>query len=357
MAPNDAVRDLKLALLLIAQLSETPAQAPGELARRLGIDEDELGRLVTLVTMCGLPPYSPDELLEIEIDARHVELKSGPASALAAPARLTLAETEALSAALMLVGNRLGDDHAHPLTSLVEKVRASLASASDPLDASTAPATERTLGAAPGPEDSTILAALWRAASQGRRVRIEYYAASSDSSSVRQIDPFGIRNFGGVWYVAAYCHQAQEERLFRVDRVRSAISTGERFETASDPRLERWAAAPFSPSVDTLEAVVRFRGDAARRAVEAWPECAREARPSKNRPTVAKDSATGAAARQSPAEGTPASTDVVITIPYRQEGWMVRELLPYLDGAMIESPPTLQAAYAAVVTELCNRYR
>ena len=59
----------------------------------------------------------------------------------------------------------------------------------------------------------------------------------------------------GAWYVGAYCHRAEDERMFRVDRIRGLRSTGEHFE--ADPTAfesgEVYNPEPTDPRV-TLRA-------------------------------------------------------------------------------------------------------
>ncbi len=48
--------------------------------------------------------------------------------------------------------------------------------------------------------------------------------------TTRRIDPEVVFFATGEWYVGAYCHRAHDERMFRVDRIRSVEPTGETFE-------------------------------------------------------------------------------------------------------------------------------
>ena len=48
--------------------------------------------------------------------------------------------------------------------------------------------------------------------------------------TTRVVDPWRVFHAFGAWYLAAWCHRADGERLFRVDRVRAVRPTGEHFE-------------------------------------------------------------------------------------------------------------------------------
>jgi proteasome accessory factor C len=70
-----------------------------------------------------------------------------------------------------------------------------------------------------------------RAAVDAReRLEVEYYSASRDQLATRRIDPEHVFSGLGNWYVVAWDHLAEDERLFRVDRIRSVRPTGETFE-------------------------------------------------------------------------------------------------------------------------------
>src|SRR5205823_11739170 len=84
-----------------------------------------------------------------------------------------------------------------------------------------------TAGTAHGAE---TLEAIRRAAGDRRRLEIEYYAASRDATSTRQIDPEEVFAAMGNWYVVAWDRGADGERMFRVDRIRTVRETAERFE-------------------------------------------------------------------------------------------------------------------------------
>ena len=80
--------------------------------------------------------------------------------------------------------------------------------------------------------------------------------------TTRVIDPWRVFHAFGSWYVAAWCHRAGAERLFRVDRIRAVRPTGERYDPAEH------AAA------DSDDAVYRPRPDDPRVTLRLAPEAA-----------------------------------------------------------------------------------
>lgn len=67
-----------------------------------------------------------------------------------------------------------------------------------------------------------LLDQLRSAARDRRRVAIDYYSFAHDEHTEREIDPYQVFADHGRWYVAAWCHRAEGERVFRLDRVGAA---------------------------------------------------------------------------------------------------------------------------------------
>jgi proteasome accessory factor C len=64
------------------------------------------------------------------------------------------------------------------------------------------------------------------AATDHERVEIDYYSFARDEMTTRVVDPWRVFHAFGAWYLAAWCHRAEDERLFRVDRVRAVRALG-----------------------------------------------------------------------------------------------------------------------------------
>ncbi len=104
-----------------------------------------------------------------------------------------------------------------------------------------------------------------------RRLRIEYYSHSSSATTTREIDPEEVFFAIGNWYVVAWDNASDEERMFRADRIRSADSTGERFE----PRGLAGAGRPLYSPTDR-DVSVRLLLKPAARWVAEYYEIAEE---------------------------------------------------------------------------------
>ncbi len=110
----------------------------------------------------------------------------------------------------------------------------------------------------PAPE---VLPVLQRAVFGGRRLRL-HYAARDSEPGWRTVDPVGLVDADGEWYLLATRDGA--DRTYRVSRVRDAEVLDEPAAATGDVDLERlWdeRRTRFRASMGTLPARVRIRAD------------------------------------------------------------------------------------------------
>ena len=129
---------------------------------------------------------------------------------LAAPLRLSRAEASALLVALQTLRSSAGPEVLPSIDSAVAKIEEAVGST--PV-ASVAPP------AGPAAATRSILDAALR---EGRQLRLRYLVASRDEVTERVVDPLGIVAAGGVVYLDAWCHRADDRRSFRLDRILEA---------------------------------------------------------------------------------------------------------------------------------------
>jgi proteasome accessory factor C len=232
---------LQRVLALVPWILAHPGVTITELAARFEVSEPELERDLELLPMCGLPPYTADRLIDVSVIDGGVEIRL--AEYFERPLRLTPAEGLALLAAGRALLAVPGSDSDGPLATALGKLDQALG----------APG-----GLAVDVGASDQLQRLQDAAADDERVEIDYYSFARDEMTTRVIDPWRVFHAFGTWYVAAWCHRAEAERLFRVDRVRAVRATGEHFDPESrtddesrdlvyrprpdDPRVTLWLA-------------------------------------------------------------------------------------------------------------------
>jgi proteasome accessory factor C len=208
-----------------------------EVCARFELDPDELLSDVALVTMVGVPPYSPGDLFDVVVEEGRVWVHLSPS--FDRSLRLTPEEALALVAAGASVLAVPGADVSGPLARGLDKLATTLGI--DPEDA-----FDIDLGrAAPG-----VLAAVQQATEEHRRLRLSYYTHSRDQHTEREVDPYRVHAEQGRWYVVGFDHMRAEVRLFRVDRVLAATVLDESFEPPHElPEPELFEAGADDPRV------------------------------------------------------------------------------------------------------------
>jgi predicted DNA-binding transcriptional regulator YafY len=72
------------------------------------------------------------------------------------------------------------------------------------------------------PEEES-LAVIEEALATGQNLRLRYYAAGTETLTQRVVEPYRIERRGETPYLIGFCHRAQAERMFRVDRIYAVV--------------------------------------------------------------------------------------------------------------------------------------
>lgn len=257
-------------LALVPWVAAHDGPLVADVCARFGCTEQELVDDVELLFMCGLHPYTPDMLIEVDIAGGRVWIRY--AEYFSRPLRLTPAEGLALLAAGQVVLAGPGADPDGPLARGLGKLAAALG-VGDP----------ETVEVALGPAAAEVLRDLQDAAARSRQVEIEYYSFGRDRWSERVVDPYAVFTAGGQWYLAAWCHAVDDERLFRVDRVRRARV----LDSAFDPPTAPPDFAVYRPRPEDRRVTLELE-PAGRWVVEQYPaEAVEDAPDGRTRVTLA----------------------------------------------------------------------
>ena len=223
MSRITASERLKRLLALLPWVAAHEGPTVEEVCARFALSTEDLLSDVALVSMVGIPPYSPGDLFDIVVEGGRVWVHLQPSFDRAL--RLTPEEALGLVAAGASLLAVPGADPQGPLARGLAKVAATLGvNADDAIDVD--------LGYA----SASVLSALQEASAGRRRVRIDYYAHGRDEHTTREVDPFRVYADHGQWYVVGFDHLREEERLFRIDRVMSVETLEDRFEPPDDVR-------------------------------------------------------------------------------------------------------------------------
>ena len=239
MTSDRTATRLSRILALIPYVLAKDGAKVSEILERFGYTEGELTRDLNTVFFCGLPGYTPGDLMEAYIDGDEVIIDA--ADYFARAPRLTSMEALGLIAAGMAI---LGSGQGSPdLGKAVDKLtRALLPDAGSTIDVDVS-------------GDSENLAALKSAATEQRVVRITYRSLTHEEETVRDIEPWAVVTTLGNWYVRGHCRMVDAERVFRVDRIRRMEVLDEEFERPKDlpdPGIG------YTPSDDDIAARIKL---------------------------------------------------------------------------------------------------
>ncbi len=203
-APVDTAGRLRRLLAILAWLAQEGEAPIDEVAAQFDLSPQALVTELEMAACCGVPPYTPDQLMEIVVTDTTVSTRVG--TALARPRRLSPSEGFALAASARALLAVPGSDEGGALSRALAKLDRALGSEQVDVELD-APAH---------------LQEVREALTSRRRLAISYYSASSDRVTDREIAPLRVFASDGHWYVDAWCDTAGDLRRFRVDRIGTA---------------------------------------------------------------------------------------------------------------------------------------
>ena len=254
MSVETASARLQRLLAMVPWIAAQDGPTLDEVGQRFGISQEQLADDLAVMWLVGLPPYTPDALIDVVQEGDRVWIHF--AEVFAQPQRLTPDQAVALLSAGASVLALPGADADGVLAKGVAKLAAVLG-----VDA------DQVLDVDLGGSDPEILDALRRAVREHRRVHLDYWSYGRDTRTERDVDPYLVHAEDGALYLLAHCHRAGGERRFRVDRINRAVLLDETFE----PPVE--AAAParvFQADADDPRVTLRLAPEA-RWVLDAYP--------------------------------------------------------------------------------------
>lgn len=213
-ARRSATARLERLLALVPWVAARPDGASvSEVCSRFGVNRAELADDIDTVMMTGIHPFTPDTLIDAQVEGDRVTIRY--ADEFARPLRLTGDEAVALIAAargLAAVPGRTEDD---PLERAIDKLESTLPAGGLRVDLGDA--ADETFGV------------LEVGLADRNQVEIDYVDIEGDRVVTRRVEPANLFSSAGTWYVSGWCHHAGGPRIFRVDRILAARPTGEAF--------------------------------------------------------------------------------------------------------------------------------
>jgi predicted DNA-binding transcriptional regulator YafY len=182
-----------------------------ELEDILSISRAQLAKLLERVAMVGAPDGAPDELVEIFLEGGRVHVALP--QRFTRPPRFDVREMMALLAALAPLRENAPPSIGERANELTDRI-AGLAS-------ERAAAIGKSVGdrvqiLADGAEDPAVLRTLELALRERRVIEADYWTAGRDEVSTRRIEPAGLVQVRGAWYLIA-----GDTKTFKVERFRA----------------------------------------------------------------------------------------------------------------------------------------
>ena len=258
---------LRRILLLLPYAIRHPGVGIDELATKFDVKQRELIDDLNLVFLCGLPGYGPGDLIDATIDEDRVYVRM--ADYFSAPLRLTPAEALALYAGGEALVGLPGMEEADSLRSALGKLGRALGQHDAPGGQG---GIAVQLDTAPSPHLETLQKAL----ADSRQVKLDYMSASRGELSTRTIDPWGLVASGGRWYLVAWDHLSEDERMFRADRIKDVKVLEGEAKVPDDFSPERYRRA-FIDKPDDVSVSFEISPDTARWFEDYYP--VRESQP------------------------------------------------------------------------------
>ncbi len=291
-----------------------------DLRTALNIDRKVLDEDLTLLNLINFGGGCYALYAKIEGDAVAVTRETY-GDRFARPARLSPLEAKALLWALEFIGDRLPVEADDALLSARAKVEQAIGTDNLP---------EVEIGRVQN-ANAAVSMAINHALRDDHKLEIEYWTEARGALNTRTIEPHLLVNARDAWYLVAFCHQANDQRTFRVDRIRSATVLAEHFSR----RGEIMASGPYLPFGDRAEgppaiaqsASVWCSASLARWMIEEHPSWERHV------------------------DGS-----VIVEIPYASQEWMVKEVLKHQGDAVLLQPALLRATIAQMAEEIAARY-
>jgi predicted DNA-binding transcriptional regulator YafY len=242
-------------LALLERVQERPGLTAPQLAAELGVSERTVRRYVATLQDLDIP---------VEAGRGRYGGHRLRAGYRMPPVMLTTDEAVAITLALALTGT---PGEPVPAQTALEKLLHVLPrGVSDRvqavLDAVASPSAETSRpGADPGP-----VAALAAGVVERRRCRVRH-RSHDGTTTVRELNPYGLAVVWGSLYVHGWCHLRQARRTFRVDRIDRVDLLGRKFRM---PTLDVAAAVESSLALARPEWSVSLLLDGPLADVEAW---------------------------------------------------------------------------------------
>jgi proteasome accessory factor C len=313
--PERFARLVTLAGILIEAARTGSKLSVTQVLGNLQITETELREDIDVLNVVNFGGGS--YVLYAEVSGDTIEVDPEPyGDNFAKPARLLPLEAKALVAAIDLLGDHIPEGS---LASARERIVTALGRdpATDGLQITTASG-----------DDSDVARVVSQAIAGRRLLELDYYKENEDEFTTRRVEPYQLLNGQEGWYVHSFDVERDAPRSYRLDRIKSATISKDKFEPRPgvEPDVRGW---PRTGEVETS------------RAARVWisPERARWAKEDRRVVDELKDGS------------------VVVNLHYAGENWLSREILKEAGDAVVLEPEDARRAVLEAAEALAGTAR
>ncbi len=208
-----------------------------DLAKHFKVESDVMLDDLNTLWMCGLPGYTPLELIDLAFDSGFVTIRN--AAPLAYVRTMSSSEIVALALGLDLLrenSEKLGVEQSNRIEILGKKLR----------DQSGAQ-----ISIIPN-SNTAHRSVISKAITERVPVEMTYYSTNSDRESKRLVTAYDFFRENDIEYFQGYCHSSRGMRTFRVDRI-VAVSLSESIEMIPDSQVRKNESIRVDATLRTLD--------------------------------------------------------------------------------------------------------
>jgi proteasome accessory factor C len=311
-------------LLMVPFLSRKEGVGVEELCAKFDIDRKVLMQDLETLQMCGVPDYSPADLMDFTLEGGRVRMLF--ADYFNRPLNLTRQEALTMFVAGSALVRSGVFEQSGALYSALGKIEELLSEESKEKLEEVIKRIEVEMRA----YESAMREIIDEGLEQGMTLELDYWSFSRDEMTHRKVEPVSLVCSQGFWYLLAWCRKSKDFRLFRLDRIASVELTDEPVtervrESFDVPRV----VGEYKPGKKAHTVVLRFADRQGRRIVEEWP----------------------AAQVSEQGDGS-----VQVKLRTGNLAWLATYLLRFGEAVRVEGPKELRKMMAARVSELLEAY-
>lgn len=212
---------------LVPYLTANPGVSLEKIAQDFESTRSTILEDLNTLWMCGLPGYTPLELIDLSFDTGYVTIRN--ADVLSKPRKLTTSEIAAIIIGLSIILESItpSNENYVAISELLKHLSTAFRVPQPDL--------------IQDPKLAVTKKMISDALNLKKNVEMIYFSYTKDEKRTRLVTPLRLRVIESYEYVDAYCHLSEGFRLFRLDRIESCkILEADKFEVpTNDVEVER----------------------------------------------------------------------------------------------------------------------